>query len=137
MATQKRKLYGTGQHLRYVIYIVNFREFMFIVLVTSEVRVIPMRTEIIIRATRTQNGLAACYSVLRFVRESGAKGFEGVLDIKVKVKIMLDWDPKDKHGLTTPLPAGIVIIRSPKEEEEEYMRPPNIPPITNIEVAVA
>nr|GLL39901.1 40S ribosomal protein S3-3 isoform X2 [Ipomoea trifida] len=57
------------------------------------------------RENSTAQGLAACYSVLRFVRESGAKGFEGVLDIKVKVKIMLDWDPKGKHGLTTPLPA--------------------------------
>ncbi|XWS17472.1 hypothetical protein CRYUN_Cryun33cG0070800 [Craigia yunnanensis] len=156
-----------------------------------EVRVTPMRTEIIIRATRTQNvleaiqfpensvelyaekvnnrglcaiaqaeslrykllgGLAvrrACYGVLRFIMESGAKGCElraqraksmkfkdgymissghpvneyidsavrhvlsgqGVLGIKVK--IMLDWDPKGKQGPTTPLP-DIVIIHLPK-----------------------
>nr|GMD54301.1 40S ribosomal protein S3-3 [Ipomoea batatas] len=69
----------------------------------------------------------------QLVKEYIASGL-GVLDIKVKVKIMLDWDPKGMHGLTTPLPAGIVIIRSPKEEEEEeYMRAP-IPPITNIEL---
>ncbi|XP_042393028.1 40S ribosomal protein S3-3-like isoform X1 [Zingiber officinale] len=209
-----------------------------------EVRVTPMRTEIIIRATRTQNvlgekgrrireltsvvqkrfkfpengvelyaekvnnrglcaiaqaeslrykllgGLAvrrACYGVLRFVMESGAKGCEvhkfipeihrpfnecgililiffqvivsgklraqraksmkfkdgymissgqpvkeyidsavrhvllrqGVLGIKVK--IMLDWDPKGKQGPTTPLP-DLVTIHPPKDEEE-YMRP--------------
>ncbi|KAM3218211.1 40S ribosomal protein S3-2 isoform X1 [Capsicum chacoense] len=184
-----------------------------------EVRVTPMRTEIIIRATRTQNvlgekgrrireltsvvqkrfnfkensvelyaekvnnrglcaiaqaeslrykllgGLAvrrACYGVLRFVMESGAKGCEvcwvivsgklraqraksmkfkdgymissgqpvkeyidsavrhvllrqGVLGIKVK--IMLDWDPKGKQGPMTPLP-DLVTIHPPKEEEE-------------------
>ncbi|XP_038974526.1 40S ribosomal protein S3-3 isoform X3 [Phoenix dactylifera] len=137
-----------------------------------EVRVTPMRTEIIIRATRTQNvlgekgrrireltsvvqkrfnfpensvelyaekvnnrglcaiaqaeslrykllgGLAvrrACYGVLRFVMESGAKGCEGVLGIKVK--IMLDWDPKGKQGPATPLP-DLVTIHTPKEEEE-------------------
>nr|XP_010932434.1 40S ribosomal protein S3-3 isoform X2 [Elaeis guineensis] len=142
-----------------------------------EVRVTPMRTEIIIRATRTQNvlgekgrrireltsvvqkrfsfpensvelyaekvnnrglcaiaqaeslrykllgGLAvrrACYGVLRFVMESGAKGCEGVLGIKVK--IMLDWDPKGKQGPATPLP-DLVTIHTPKDEEE-YMRPP-------------
>ncbi|WZY81620.1 hypothetical protein YC2023_028004 [Brassica napus] len=193
-----------------------------------EVRVTPMRTEIIIRATRTQNvlgekgrrireltslvqkrfrfpqdsvelyaekvanrglcaiaqaeslrykllgGLAvrrACYGVLRFVMESGAKGCEvstnpfisnayyqvivsgklraaraksmkfkdgymvssgqptkdyidsavrhvllrqGVLGIKVKV--MLDWDPKGINGPKTPLP-DVVIIHAPKEED--------------------
>ncbi|KAK9998684.1 hypothetical protein SO802_018287 [Lithocarpus litseifolius] len=42
----------------------------------------------------------ACYGVLRFVMENGAKGCEGVLGIKVK--IMLDWDPKGKMGPTTP-----------------------------------
>ncbi|RWV93909.1 hypothetical protein BHE74_00036618 [Ensete ventricosum] len=139
-----------------------------------EVRVTPMRTEIIIRATRTQNvlgekgrrireltsvvqkrfnfpengvelyaekvnnrglcaiaqaeslrykllgGLAvrrACYGVLRFVMESGAKGCE--------VKIMLDWDPKGKQGPTTPLP-DLVTIHPPKDEEE-YIRP--APPV--------
>ncbi|KAG6389336.1 hypothetical protein SASPL_150804 [Salvia splendens] len=186
-----------------------------------EVRVTPMRTEIIIRATRTQNvlgisnvcftllefriytnalccfeigktireqcgtlrekvnnrglcaiaqaeslrykllgGLAvrrACYGVLRFVMENGAKGCDrkwkapcsvcyksmkfkdgymissgqpmkeyidaavrhvllrqGVLGIKVK--IMLDWDPKGKVGPMTPLP-DVVTIHPPKEEE--------------------
>ncbi|PHU09233.1 40S ribosomal protein S3 [Capsicum chinense] len=126
-----------------------------------EVRVTPMRTEIIIRATRTQNvlgekgrrireltsvvqkrfnfkensvelyaekvnnrglcaiaqaeslrykllgGLAvrrACYGVLRFV-------------LGIKVKIMLDWDPKGKQGPMTPLP-DLVTIHPPKEEEE-------------------
>lgn len=45
--------------------------------------------------------------------------FQGVLGIKVK--IMLDWDPKGKMGPMTPLP-DIVIIHPPKEEEE-YGRP--------------
>ncbi|GER49111.1 40S ribosomal protein S3, partial [Striga asiatica] len=150
-----------------------------------EVRVTPVRTEIIIRATRTQNvlgekgrrireltsvvqkrfkfpensvelyaekvnnrglcaiaqaeslrykllgGLAvrrACYGVLRFVMESGAKGCEGVLGIKVK--IMLDWDPKGKQGPTTPLP-DLVTIHPPKEEE--FIRPAAIVP-TEVEV---
>ncbi|AES59580.1 40S ribosomal S3-like protein [Medicago truncatula] len=185
-----------------------------------EVRVTPMRTEIIIRATRTQavlgekgrrireltsvvqkrfkfpensvelyaekvnnrglcaiaqaeslrykvlGGLAvrrACYGVLRFVMESGAKGCEVIVSGKlraqraksmkfkdgymissgqpvkdyidsavrhvllrqgvlgIKVKIMLDWDPKGKQGPKTPLP-DIVTIHTPKEEEE-YIRP--------------
>ncbi|KAL0311829.1 UNVERIFIED_CONTAM: 40S ribosomal protein S3-2 [Sesamum radiatum] len=180
-----------------------------------EVRVTPMRTEIIIRATRTQNvlgekgrrireltsvvqkrfkfpensvelyaekvnnrglcaiaqaeslrykllgGLAvrrACYGVLRFVMESGAKGCEVIVSGKlraqraksmkfkdgymissgqpvkeyidsavrhvllrqgvlgIKVKIMLDWDPKGKQGPMTPLP-DLVTIHPPKEEE--------------------
>ncbi|KAK1315382.1 40S ribosomal protein S3-3 [Acorus calamus] len=177
-----------------------------------EVRVTPMRTEIIIRATRTQNvlgekgrrireltsvvqkrfsfpegsvelyaekvnnrglcaiaqaeslrykllgGLAvrrACYGVLRFIMESGAKGCEVIVSGKlraqraksmkfkdgymissgqpvneyidsavrhvllrqgvlgIKVKIMLDWDPKGKQGPTTPLP-DVVTIHQPK-----------------------
>ncbi|KAJ6977434.1 40S ribosomal protein S3-3 [Populus alba x Populus x berolinensis] len=181
-----------------------------------EVRVTPMRTEIIIRATRTQNvlgekgrrireltsvvqkrfkfpengvelyaekvnnrglcaiaqaeslrykllgGLAvrrACYGVLRFVMESGAKGCEVIVSGKlraqraksmkfkdgymissgqpvkeyidsavrhvllrqgvlgIKVKIMLDWDPKGKVGPMTPLP-DLVTIHPPKEEED-------------------
>lgn len=45
--------------------------------------------------------------------------FQGVLGIKVK--IMLDWDPKGKQGPKTPLP-DIVTIHTPKEEEE-YIRP--------------
>ncbi|BBH08229.1 hypothetical protein PRUPE_7G202300 [Prunus persica] len=184
-----------------------------------EVRVTPMRTEIIIRATRTQNvlgekgrrireltsvvqkrfkfpensvelyaekvnnrglcaiaqaeslrykllgGLAvrrACYGVLRFVMESGAKGCEVIVSGKlraqraksmkfkdgymissgqpvneyidsavrhvllrqgvlgIKVKIMLDWDPKGKQGPMTPLP-DLVTIHQPKEDE--YFRP--------------
>ena len=39
---------------------------------------------------------------------------QGVLGIKVK--IMLDWDPKGKVGPTTPLP-DVVTIHTPKEEE--------------------
>ncbi|KAL8498487.1 hypothetical protein ACS0TY_021712 [Phlomoides rotata] len=39
---------------------------------------------------------------------------QGVLGIKVK--IMLDWDPKGKQGPITPLP-DIVTIHPPKEEE--------------------
>ncbi|KAK6151998.1 hypothetical protein DH2020_014633 [Rehmannia glutinosa] len=212
-----------------------------------EVRVTPMRTEIIIRATRTQNvlgekgrrireltsvvqkrfkfpensvelyaekvnnrglcaiaqaeslrykllgGLAvrrdhgedtwivissivavifqACYGVLRFVMESGAKGCEVIVSGKlraqraksmkfkdgymissgqpvkeyidsavrhvllrqgvlgIKVKIMLDWDPKGKQGPTTPLP-DLVTIHPPKEEE--FIRPTIMP--TEVEV---
>ncbi|KAL3619975.1 hypothetical protein CASFOL_034887 [Castilleja foliolosa] len=188
-----------------------------------EVRVTPMRTEIIIHATRTQNvlgekgrrireltsvvqkrfkfpensvelyavkvnnrglcaiaqaeslrykllgGLAvrrACYGVLRFVMESGAKGCEVIVSGKlraqrakamkfkdgymissgqsvneyidsavrhvllrqgvlgIKVKIMLDWDPKGKQGPTTPLP-DLVTIHPPKEE---FIRPASIVP---------
>ncbi|KAF4363570.1 hypothetical protein F8388_002111 [Cannabis sativa] len=105
-------------------------------------------------------GLAwACYGVLRFVMESGAKGCEVIVSGKlraqraksmkfkdgymissgqptkeyidsavrhvllrqgvlgIKVKIMLDWDPKGKQGPMTPLP-DIVTIHPPKEEEE-------------------
>ncbi|XP_050285380.1 40S ribosomal protein S3-2-like [Quercus robur] len=196
-----------------------------------EVRVTPMRTEIIIRATRTQNvlgekgrrireltslvqkrfkfpensvelyaekvnnrglcaiaqaeslrykllgGLAvrrACYGVLRFVMESGAKGCEVIVSGKlraqrakamkfkdgymissgqpvneyidsavrhvllrqgvlgIKVKIMLDWDPKGKVGPITPLP-DLVTIHSPKEEEE-YIFTPALA-ASNIEIA--
>ncbi|ONK65362.1 uncharacterized protein A4U43_C07F36330 [Asparagus officinalis] len=56
---------------------------------------------------------------------------QGVLGIKVK--IMLDWDPKGKQGPTTPLP-DVVTIHSPKDEEE-YLRPPVMLP-TEIEVPV-
>ncbi|CAA6659334.1 unnamed protein product [Spirodela intermedia] len=107
----------------------------------------------------------ACYGVLRFVMESGAKdvivsgklraqraksmkfkdGYmissgqpvneyidsavrhvllrQGVLGIKVK--IMLDWDPKGKQGPTTPLP-DLVTIHTPKDEDE-LLRPPPLP----------
>ncbi|KAM0934461.1 putative ribosomal protein S3 domain superfamily [Dioscorea sansibarensis] len=40
---------------------------------------------------------------------------QGVLGIKVK--IMLDWDPKVNQGPATPLP-DIVTIHAPKDEEE-------------------
>ncbi|GBG60483.1 hypothetical protein CBR_g5657 [Chara braunii] len=180
-----------------------------------EVRVTPMRTEIIIRATRTQmvlgekgrrireltsvvqkrfnfpentvelyaervtnrglcaiaqaeslrykllGGLAvrrACYGVLRFIMESGAKGCEVIVSGKlraqraksmkfkdgymissgspvndyidaavrhvmlrqgvlgIKVKIMLEWDPKGKQGPSNPLP-DVVTVHPPKEDE--------------------
>ncbi|KAL0330655.1 UNVERIFIED_CONTAM: Peroxisome biogenesis factor 10 [Sesamum angustifolium] len=100
----------------------------------------------------------ACYGVLRFVMESGAKGCEVIVSGKlraqraksmkfkdgymissgqpvkeyidsavrhvllrqgvlgIKVKIMLDWDPKGKQGPMTPLP-DLVTIHPPKEEE--------------------
>ncbi|CAL8996040.1 unnamed protein product [Prunus brigantina] len=192
-----------------------------------EVRVTPVRTEIIIRATRTQNvlgekgrrireltsivqkrfkfpensvelyaekvnnrglcaiaqaeslrykllgGLAvrrACYGVLRFVMESGAKGCEVIVSGKlraqraksmkfkdgymissgqpvneyidsavrhvllrqgvlgIKVKIMLDWDPKGKQGPMTPLP-DLVTIHSPKEEQ--YLP---VPPVAAVNI---
>ncbi|CAI0387504.1 unnamed protein product [Linum tenue] len=166
-----------------------------------EVRVTPMRTEIIIRATRTQNVLGekgrrireltsvvqkrfkfpensvelACYGVLRFVMESGAKGCEVIVSGKlraqraksmkfmdgymissghpvneyidsavrhvllrqgvlgIKVKIMLDWDPKGKLGPTTPLP-DLVTIHPPKDEEE-YLRAASMPaPVPEAEI---
>ena len=34
----------------------------------------------------------------------------------IKVKIMLDWDPKGKQGPTTPLP-DLVTIHPPKDDE--------------------
>ncbi|XP_022853184.1 40S ribosomal protein S3-3-like isoform X1 [Olea europaea var. sylvestris] len=197
-----------------------------------EVRVTPMRTEIIIRATRTQNvlgekgrrireltsvvqkrfkfpensvelyaervnnrglcavaqaeslrykllgGLAvrrACYGVLRFVMENGAKGCEVIVSGKlraqraksmkfkdgymissgqpvkeyidsavrhvllrqgvlgIKVKIMLEWDPKGKQGPVKPLP-DLVTIHPPKEDDVY------IPPAlasTDVEIPVA
>ncbi|KAF8712991.1 hypothetical protein HU200_028780 [Digitaria exilis] len=152
-----------------------------------EVRVTPMRTEIIIRATRTQNvlgekgrrireltsvvqkrfnfpengvelyaekvvnrGLCAIAQAesLRYkllgglaVRRAKSMKFKdgymissgqpvneyidsaGVLGIKVK--IMLDWDPKGKVGPITPLP-DLVTIHAPKEEDE--LRPPVLVP---------
>lgn len=57
--------------------------------------------------------------------------YQGVLGIKVK--IMLDWDPKGKVGPMTPLP-DLVTIHPPKEEEE-YVPPPVM--TANIEIPVA
>ncbi|KAG6427648.1 hypothetical protein SASPL_111894 [Salvia splendens] len=54
---------------------------------------------------------------------------QGVLGIKVK--IMLDWDPKGKLGPVTPLP-DIVIIHPPKEEEA--FRPALAPAEVEVEV---
>ncbi|KAK6147639.1 hypothetical protein DH2020_018551 [Rehmannia glutinosa] len=50
---------------------------------------------------------------------------QGVLGIKVK--IMLDWDPKGKQGPTTPLP-DLVTIHPPKEEEL-FIRPTTTLPV--------
>lgn len=55
---------------------------------------------------------------------------QGVLGIKVK--IMLDWDPKGKVGPITPLP-DLVTIHSPKEEEEYNFTPALA--ASNIEIA--
>ncbi|KAB1218372.1 40S ribosomal protein S3-1 [Morella rubra] len=57
---------------------------------------------------------------------------QGVLGIKVR--IMLDWDPKGKVGPTTPLP-DLVTIHPPKEEEDYSLRPALA--ATNIEVTAA
>merc|ERR1739840_44803 len=78
----------------------------------------------------------ACYGVLRFIMESGAKGCEVVVSGKlrrhyvdtavrhvhlrqgvlgIKVKIMLPWDPSGKNGPRTPLPDHINIVE-PKDE---------------------
>ncbi|KAF8668708.1 hypothetical protein HU200_051893 [Digitaria exilis] len=115
-----------------------------------EVRVTPMRTEIIIRATRTQNVLAFWISQvivsgkLRAQRAKSMKFKDGYMIssghpvnlyidsavrhvllrqgvLGIKVKIMLDWDPKGKQGPTMPLP-DLVTIHPPKEEDE-LMRP--------------
>jgi len=43
----------------------------------------------------------------------------------IKVKIMLDWDPKGKQGPMTPLP-DLVTIHPPKEEGEFVVPPPII-----------
>ncbi|WRX32404.1 Small ribosomal subunit protein uS3 [Theobroma cacao] len=114
----------------------------------------------------------ACYGVLRFIMESGAKGCEVIVSGKlraqraksmkfkdgymissghpvneyidsavrhvllrqgvlgIKVKIMLDWDPKGKQGPTTPLP-DLVTIHSPKEDEETFKVKPET---TDIEI---
>lgn len=45
---------------------------------------------------------------------------QGVLGIKVK--IMLDWDPKGKSGPSKPLP-DVVTVHKPKEEEEFASKP--------------
>ncbi|KAL2480044.1 40S ribosomal protein S3-3 [Abeliophyllum distichum] len=115
----------------------------------------------------------ACYGVLRFVMDNGAKGCEVIVNGKlraqraksmkfkdgymissgqpvkeyidaavrhvllrqgvlgIKVKIMLDWDPKGKQGPTTPLP-DLVTIHLPKEEE--HFRPTVLP--TEVEIQV-
>ena len=52
--------------------------------------------------------------------------------IGIKVKIMLDWDPKGKQGPKTPLP-DLVTIHPPKEEEE-YVRP--VLAATDVDVAI-
>ncbi|KAH7423248.1 hypothetical protein KP509_12G046300 [Ceratopteris richardii] len=101
----------------------------------------------------------ACYGVLRFVMESGAKGCEVIVSGKlraqraksmkfkdgymissghpvnlyidsavrhvllrqgvlgIKVKIMLDWDPKGKQGPAIPLPDNVT-IHNPKDEDD-------------------
>ncbi|KAE8700374.1 40S ribosomal protein S3-3 [Hibiscus syriacus] len=58
---------------------------------------------------------------------------QGVLGIKVK--IMLDWDPKGKQGPVTPLP-DLVTIHPPKEEEE-FRETVTVVPPTNIVVPMA
>ncbi|KAI3946083.1 hypothetical protein MKX01_024839, partial [Papaver californicum] len=116
----------------------------------------------------------ACYGVLRFVMESGAKGCEVIVSGKlraaraksmkfkdgymissgqpvneyidsavrhvllrqgvlgIKVKIMLDWDPKGKNGPMTPLP-DVVTIHQSKDEEDFISRPSMMAP-TEIEM---
>jgi small subunit ribosomal protein S3e len=103
----------------------------------------------------------ACYGILRFIMESGAKGCEVLVSRKliaqraklmkfkdgymissrspvneyinsavrhvllqqgvlgIKVKIMLDWDPKGKQGPMNPLP-DMVTIHTPLKEDEEF-----------------
>lgn len=59
---------------------------------------------------------------------------QGVLGIKVK--IMLDWDPKGKQGPTTPLP-DLVTIHPPKEEEDYITTSSAAPVEIPQEIAVA
>ncbi|KAH9638874.1 hypothetical protein HF086_012827 [Spodoptera exigua] len=49
----------------------------------------------------------ACYGVLRFIMESGARGCE--------VKIMLPWDQQGKNGPKKPQPDHI-LVTEPKDE---------------------
>lgn len=56
-----------------------------------------------------------CYYILLLFLYCCQFTLQGVLGIKVK--IMLDWDPKGKQGPMTPLP-DLVTIHPPKEEEE-------------------
>ncbi|KAK5817311.1 hypothetical protein E1A91_A07G020900v1 [Gossypium mustelinum] len=55
----------------------------------------------------------------------------------IKVKIMLDWDPKGEQGPMTPLP-DLVTIHPPKDEEEfkEKKEYEAVVPPTNIEFPV-
>lgn len=64
------------------------------------------------------------FSPLFFLWEQGVLG--------IKVKIMLDWDPKGKVGPTTPMP-DLVSIHTPKEEEYA----PTVEVITPLEIPVA
>ncbi|KAH9609986.1 hypothetical protein KSS87_004125 [Heliosperma pusillum] len=117
----------------------------------------------------------ACYGVLRFVMESGAKGCEVIISGKlraqraksmkfkdgymissgqpvkeyidaatrhvllrqgvlgIKVKIMLDWDPKGKMGPQTPLP-DLVTIHPPKEDDVFIRDPVPAPVMSEVEV---
>jgi small subunit ribosomal protein S3e len=65
------------------------------------------------------------FSIVSFFHHWFSFFCQGVLGIKVKV--MLDWDPKGKQGPTMPLP-DLVTIHPPKEEDE-LLRPiiPEIP----------
>merc|ERR1711990_273441 len=107
----------------------------------------------------------ACYGVLRYIMEAGAKGAEVVVSGKlrgqrakamkfkdgymissgnpvreyivsaclhvllrqgcvgVKVKIMLDWDPKGRTGPSTPIP-DVVTIHNPKDDDESGVAKP-------------
>ena len=45
----------------------------------------------------------------------------------IKVKIMLDWDPKGKQGPTTPLPDQVT-VHVPKDEDELVRPSPALAP---------
>ena len=42
--------------------------------------------------------------------------------VGIKVKIMLDWDPKGRTGPKTPIP-DTVTIHNPKDEDESLAKP--------------
>ena len=61
--------------------------------------------------------LSGSTSVRVLVRPSASRG--------VKVKIMLDWDPKGRTGPKTPIP-DTVTIHNPKDEDESALAKPSL-----------
>merc|ERR1712100_47747 len=101
-----------------------------------EIRRTPMRTEIIIRATRTREVLGEKGQRIRELTWAVQKRFgfaentvemfaervmnQGVLG--VRLKIMLPHDPEGKNGPKTPLPDTVTIM-DPKEDKPPVQAP--------------